>query len=325
MTHRRQLLAALLCPLALALTGGAAFAQDVYPSKPIRMVVGFPGGGITDVIARAVAAQLSIGLGQTVFVDNKPGAGTTIAADTVAKSPPDGYTLLLTDVTTHAINASLYPKLPYDTVTSFAPIGMVASTPLMLVVNANSPVKTVQELIASQRAKPGNYGSSGNGTIIHLAGAMLSTDGQMTPTHIPYKGSAPATQALLAGEIDFFFSSLPPALAQVKAGKLRALAVTTPKRVPSAPDVPTMGEAGVKNFELVLYNGIMGPAGLPDSIVKKLNDAVAKALATPEIKSAYLALGAEAVATTPAQFNQILKREMATYEPIVKASGAKVE
>jgi tripartite-type tricarboxylate transporter receptor subunit TctC len=322
---RRHLLAALLAPLAFALAGPSA-AQAPYPSKPIRMIVGFPGGGITDVISRAVANQLTQVLGQSVFIENKPGAGTTIAADLVAKSVPDGYTLMLTDVTTHAINASLYPSLPYDTVTSFTPVGMVASTPLMLVVNSSSPVKTVQELIAQQKAKPGFYGSSGNGTIIHLAGAMLSSAGKIDPSHVPYKGSAPATQALLAGEIDFFFSSLPPALAQVKAGKLRALAVTTPQRVPSAPDVPTMGEAGVPKFDVVLYNGIVGPAGLPAPVVKTLNDALAKVLASPEIKAAYLQLGADVVSTaTPAQFNQIVAREMATYGPIVKATGAKIE
>ncbi|MES2183824.1 MAG: tripartite tricarboxylate transporter substrate binding protein [Pseudomonadota bacterium] len=328
--HRRTLVAHLLAPTALALAGfaGPAAAQpdSNYPTRAIRMVVGFPGGGITDVIARAVANGMSQVLGQSVYVDNRPGAGTTIAADAVASATPDGYTILLTDVTTHAINASLYPKLPYDTVKSFTPIGMVASTPLMLVVNSKSPVKSVQELIAAQKAKPGYYGSSGNGTIIHLAGAMLASAGKIAPVHVPYKGSAPATTALLGGEIDFFFSSLPPALAQVKAGSLRALAVTTPKRVPSAPDVPTMGEAGVPNFSVVLYNGIMGPAGLPAPIVKKLNDALAKVLASPEIKKSYLDLGADVVTTsTGAQFEQILNHELRTYAPIVKATGAKVE
>ncbi len=327
MTTRRRLVAAVL---SSALFGAATLAaaqgpQAAYPSKPIRMVVGFPGGGITDVIARAVAAQLSIELGQSVYVDNKPGAGTTIAADFVAKSAPDGYTLLLQDVTTHAINASLYPKLPYDTVKDFSPVGMVASTPLMLVVNSNSPVKTVQDLFAEQRKKPGNYGSSGNGTIIHLSGAMFASAGGIAPVHIPYKGSAPATTALLGGEIDYFFSSLPPALAQVKAGKLRALAVTTPKRVASAPDVPTMMEAGVPKFEVVLYNGIMGPAGLPAPIVDKLNAAIGKVLGSPELKTAYQNLGADVVTTTPAQFTKVLAHEMATYAPIVKATGAKVE
>jgi len=324
MTTRRRLVAALLSSVALG-AGTLAAAQAPYPSKPVRMVVGFPGGGITDVIARAVAAQLTRELGQSVYVDNKPGAGTTIAADFVAKAPPDGYTLLLTDVTTHAINASLYPKLPYDTVKDFTPVGMVASTPLMLVVNSSSPVKTAQELFADQRTKPGNYGSSGNGTIIHLAGAMFASAGRIAPTHIPYKGSAPATTALLAGEIDYFFSSLPPALAQVKAGKLRALAVTTPQRVVSAPDVPTMGEAGVPKFDVMLYNGVMGPPGLPAPIVDRLNAAIGKVLASQEIKTAYQNLGAEVVITTPAQFTQVLAHEMATYGPIVKATGAKVE
>ncbi|MFC7206327.1 tripartite tricarboxylate transporter substrate binding protein [Comamonas endophytica] len=277
-------------------------------------------------IARAVAMQMGRELGQAVVVDNKPGAGTTIAADAVAKSAPDGYTLLLTDVTTHAINASLYPKLPYDTVRSFTPVGMVASTPLMLVVNAKSPAKTVQELIAQQKSKPGNFGSSGNGTIIHLAGAMLNNAGGIEPVHVPYRGSAPATNALLAGEIDFFFSSLPPALAQVKAGTLRALAVTTPQRVASAAEVPTMVEAGVPRFELVLYNGIVGPAGLPAPVVRKLNDTLAKVLASPEIKATYLQLGAEVVTTGNAeQFNRIVQREMAHYAPLVKSTGAKVE
>jgi tripartite-type tricarboxylate transporter receptor subunit TctC len=326
MTARRRSITLALCALTLALAG-AARAQDNYPTKPIRLVVGFASGGITDVIARAIANKMTQDLGQTVYVENKPGAGTTLAADVVAKSPPDGYTLLLQDVTTHAINASLYPKLPYDTVKDFSPVSMVASTPLMLVVNSNSSAKTAKELLALLKTKggAGTYGSSGNGTIIHLSGAMLNAAGKVEPVHIPYKGSAPATQALLAGDIDYFFSSLPPALAQVQAGKLRALGVTTPKRVPSAPDVPTMIEAGIPNFEVVLYNGIMGPAGMPAGVVAKLNAEIRKALASPELKTAYQTLGAEAVTTTPAEFTQMLTRDMAHYAPIVKASGAKVD
>jgi tripartite-type tricarboxylate transporter receptor subunit TctC len=311
--------------LVLAATG--VQAQADYPRQPIRMVVGFAPGGISDVLARALATKVSTQIGQSIIVDNKAGAGTTIAGDLVAKAAPDGYTIWLQDITTHAINASLYPKLPYDTLKDFSPIALVASTPLMLVVHPSSPAKTVKELAADIRSQPGkmSYGSSGNGTIIHLASEMLKTREGLDAVHVPYKGSGPATQAILANEVNFVFSTMPPAVSNAKAGKLRALAVTTPRRVPAAPDVPTMGEAGIPNFDVVLYTGVLGPKGMDPAVVRKLNAEFAKALQSDDIKKVYENLGADPLTSTPEAFNDMMAREIAKYAPVVKASGAKVD
>jgi tripartite-type tricarboxylate transporter receptor subunit TctC len=309
------------------LAGGAAMAQADYPKQPIHMVVGFAPGGISDVLARALAAKLSTQIGQAVIVENRPGAGTTIAGESVAKAAPDGYTIWLQDVTTHAINATLYPKLPYDSLRDFSPIALVASTPLMLVVHPSSPARSVRDLVALAKAEGGkmSYGSSGNGTIIHLASEMLKTSQGVEAVHIPYKGSGPATQAILANEVSFVFSTMPPAVSNVKAGKLRALAVTTPRRVSAAPEVPTMGEAGVPNFEVVLYSGILGPKGMDPGLVRKLNGEFARALQTEEMKKVYESLGAEPINVTPDAFAEMMSRDIARYAPVVKASGAKLD
>ncbi len=311
------------CLLALS----SAHAQTDYPRQPIKMVVGFASGGISDVLARAIAAKMSNTIGQTVFVENRPGAGTTIAGDLVAKAVPDGYTIWLQDITSHAINASLYPKLPYDSVKDFTPIALVASTPLMLVVHPSSSARSVRELAALMKSQPGkfSYGSSGNGTILHLAGEMFKTSQGLDVLHIPYKGSSPATQAILANDVSFVFSTMPPAVGNAKAGRLRALAVTTPKRVTAAPDTPTMGEAGVANFEVVLYSGILGPKGMDPAIVRKLNAEFAKVIASEEIRRVYENLGAEPITETPEAFAGMLQREIAKLAPVVKASGAKIE
>jgi tripartite-type tricarboxylate transporter receptor subunit TctC len=312
---------------AAALAFAPAHAQTDYPRQSIRLVVGFAPGGISDVLARAIAAKMSTNLGQTVFVDNKPGAGTTIAGDLVAKAPPDGYTIWLQDMTTHAINVSLYPKLPYDSVKDFTPVALVASTPLMLVVHPSSPATTVKQLAAQLKAAPGKmaYGSSGNGTIIHLASEMFKVSEGLDVIHVPYKGSNPATQAILGNEVGFVFSTMPPAMANSKSGKLRALAVTTPKRVAAAPDVPTMAEAGVPNFDVVLYSGILGPKGMDPAIVRKLNAEFAKAIQSDEIKKVFENIGAEPINTTPEAFGSMMGTEIAKYAPVVKASGAKLE
>ncbi|MFZ9233340.1 MAG: Bug family tripartite tricarboxylate transporter substrate binding protein [Hylemonella sp.] len=311
------------CLLALS----SAHAQSDYPRQPIKMVVGFASGGISDVLARAIAAKMSNTIGQTVFVENRPGAGTTIAGDLVAKAVPDGYTIWLQDITSHAINASLYPKLPYDSVKDFTPIALVASTPLMLVVHPSSSARSVRELAALMKSQPGkfSYGSSGNGTILHLAGEMFKTSQGLDVVHIPYKGSSPATQAILANDVSFVFSTMPPAVGNAKAGRLRALAVTTPKRVTAAPDTPTMGEAGVANFEVVLYSGILGPKGMDPAIVRKLNAEFAKVIASEEIRRVYENLGAEPITETPEAFAGMLQKEIAKLAPVVKTSGAKIE
>ena len=316
--------------LILALTLVASFpalAQSDYPNKPVRLVVSFAAGGISDVLARALAIPLSKQLGQQVIVDNKPGAGTTIAGDYIAKSAPDGYTIWLQDITTHAINVNLYSKLPYDSVKDFTYIAMVASTPLMLVVHPSTPANSVRELIGLLKANPGkySYGSSGNGTIVHLASEMLKSAAGVDVLHVPYKGSNPATAAILGGEVNFVFSTMPPAISNAKAGKLRALAVTTAKRVDAAPDVPTMIEAGLKDFEIVLYSGIMGPKGMDRSLVNRINTEFARVVKAPEIRNVYEKIGAEPLAMTPEDFEKATQREIAKLGPVVKASGAKVD
>ena len=304
-----------------------AQAQADYPNKPIRLVVGFAAGGISDVLGRALAAKLSANVGQSVLVENKAGAGTTIAADFIAKSAPDGYTLFLQDITTHAINASLYAKLPYDSIRDFTPVGLVASTPLMLVVHPSTPVKTVKELIGLLKASPGkySYGSSGNGTILHLASELFATSQGITVTHIPYKGSSPATQAIMANDVSFVFSTMPPAVSAVKGGKLRALAVTTPARVGTAPDVPTMIEAGLPGFEVVLYSGILGPKGMDPALARRINTEFARVVASAEMKKIYETLGADGISWSSEEFGAMLGREIGKLAPLVKASGAKVD
>jgi tripartite-type tricarboxylate transporter receptor subunit TctC len=306
---------------------GAVQAQSDYPNKPVRLLVSFAAGGISDVLARALAIPLSRQLGQQVIVENKPGAGTTIAGDYMAKSAPDGYTIWLQDITTHAINVALYSKLPYDSMKDFTYIAMVASTPLMLVVHPSTPASNVRELLTVLKANPGkySYGSSGNGTIVHLASEMLKSAAGVDAVHVPYKGSNPATAAILGGEVAFVFSTMPPAISNAKAGKLRALAVTTAKRVDAAPEIPTMVEAGLPNFEIVLYSGILGPKGMDRSLVSRINAEFAKVVQAPEIRNVYEKIGAEPLAMTPEEFERRTQAEIAKLGPVVKASGAKVD
>jgi len=322
----RKLACGLTLFAVLGATGEPALAQADYPNKPIRLVVGFTAGGISDVLARALAAKLSTQLGQQVVVDNKPGAGTTIAADFVAKSAPDGYTLFLQDMTTHAINVGLYKKLPYDSVKDFTPVGLVASTPLMMVDNPSLQAKTVKELIAVAKARQGQlaYASSGNGTVPHLAAETFKNLAGIDAVHVPFKGSAPAIQAVLAGDTAFTFSTMPPALSQVKAGKLVGLGVTTAKRVAAAPDVPTVAET-LPGFEFVLYSGILAPKGLPQALVMRLNSEFAKTVAAADMHQIYVNLGAEQVTDSPAEFSAHINREIPRMVQAVKLSGATVD
>jgi tripartite-type tricarboxylate transporter receptor subunit TctC len=310
----------------LGMTAGNAQAQADYPNKPIRLVVGFTAGGISDVLGRALAAKLSTQIGQQVVVDNKPGAGTTIAADFVAKSPADGYTLFLQDMTTHAINVGLYRKLPYDSVKDFTPISLVASTPLMMVDNPNLQAKTVKELIAIAKSKKGQlaYASSGNGTVPHLAAETFKNLAGIDAVHVPFKGSAPAIQAVLAGDTAFTFSTMPPAISQVKAGKLVGLGVTTSKRIAAAPEVPTVAES-LPGFEFVLYSGILAPKGLPPAIVSRLNSELAKTVNSSEMHQIYGTLGAEQLVDTPTEFAAHINREIPKMVQAVKLSGATVD
>jgi tripartite-type tricarboxylate transporter receptor subunit TctC len=317
----------LLCFLSCTAIFAPAHAQGDYPAKPIRLIVGFAAGGISDVLARAIAIPVSRQLGQQVIVENKPGAGTTIAGDFTLRSAPDGYTLWLQDITTHAINTTLYPKLPYDSMKDFSFIAMIASTPLMLVVHPSTPAASVKELIGLLKASPGkySYGSSGNGTIVHLSAEMLKSAAGVDALHVPYKGSNPATAAILGGEVTFVFSTMPPALSATKGGRLRALAVTTPKRSSAAPEVPTMIEAGLPNFEIVLYSGVLGPKGMDRAQVKRINGELAKAVRAPEMQQVWQNIGADPIVMAPEEFEAATAREIAKLAPVVKASGAKLE
>jgi tripartite-type tricarboxylate transporter receptor subunit TctC len=311
---------------AAALAPVTAFAQ-AYPSKPIRLVVPFPAGGSLDVVARAIGQKLTEAWGQPVVIDNRPGAGGNIGADLVAKSAPDGYTILEGALSTHAVNVSLYSKMPYDPVKDFAPITLVAVTPNVLVLNASFPVNTVPELLAYARANPGklSFGSGSNGSAGHLAGELFKTEARVDMVHIPYKGGAPALQALLAGDTQLMFDNLANSEAQLKAGKLKALAVTTAKRSPLAPQLPTLSETGLPGFDIYTWWGFMAPAGTPKEIIAKWNAEVTRILASPEMKAFFAQQGAEPAADSPEQFAALIKSEIAKYAKIVKQSGAKVD
>ena len=310
----------------LALPAGAQGAAT-YPTKPIKIVVPFPPGGATDILARAIGAELQKAFGQSVLIENKAGAGGNPGADMVAKSPPDGYTLVMATVGTHGINMSLYSKMPYDAVKDFEPITLVAGVPNLLVVHPSVAAKSVAELTALAKAQPGklNVASSGNGTSIHMAAELYKMMAGVDILHVPYKGSSFAMTDLLGGQVQLMFDNMPSALPQVKAGKLRALAVTSPKRSSALPDVPTMDEEGLKGFDATSWFGLLAPAGTPKDIIAKLNAAAVKALATPEMRERLASQGAEAVGNTPDQFAAFIKAEIEKWAKIVKASGARVD
>jgi len=311
--------------LLTALTTVALAQSSPYPNKTIRMLVGFPPGGISDVLARAVSAKLSQTLGQQVVVDNRPGAGTTIAAEILAKAAPDGYTLDFVDATTQAINASLYAKLPYDTLKDFTYIGLVASTPLMLVINPSLSARSVQELIALAKTSQLNYASSGNGTTMHLAGETFKSMAGLDVVHVPYKGGAPAVVAVLSGDVAYTFSTMSATLPHVKSGKLRALGVTTSTRIGTAPEIPTVGESGLPAFEIVLYSGVIGPAGMPKEIVDRLNTELSRVVNLPDMKEMLTNSGAVPVTMSPEQFATHMRAEVVKLGKAVKESGAKAD
>jgi tripartite-type tricarboxylate transporter receptor subunit TctC len=313
------------CAAALLTMSSAAFAQQ-YPAKPIRLLVGFAAGGPSDVASRTVGQKLTQKWGQQIIVDIRPGAGGTIASDAVAKAPPDGYTLLL-PAFSHAVNPSLISKLPYDTLRDFTPIVLFASTANMLVTHPSIPAKTVRELIAFAKARPNQltYGSAGNGTASHLAGELLNTMGGVSITHVPYKGIAPAHTDTMGGQISMMFDSLVTAIPAVKAGRLRAFGVTTLKRWPGAPDVPTMSEAGLAGYEVNSWYGVMGPAGLSKEIVQRLNAEVIRSMAEPDARERLYSIGAEPMSNTPEEFAAYIRSEMAKWDKVVKAAGIRAE
>ena len=311
----------------LALASTHAPAQSEYPVKAVRLIHGFTPGGISDLLARTIGAKLTESLRQQVLVEPRPGAGTTIASEHVAKSPPDGYTLFLQDMTTHAINPGLYRRLPYDSIRDFTPITLIAASPLLLVAHPSLPTRSVKELIALARARPGEivYGSSGNGTIIHLAAEMLQSMAGIKMVHVPYKGSPQSVAGLLSGEVAVSFSTVPPALPNVQAGKLRGLGITTAQRSSAAPELPTMKEAGLKDFELVLYTGILAPAGTARPLVDRLNAEFGKAVKLPDVQKVYGKVGAVPVTSTPDEFAAHMRAELAKLGKLVQLSGARIE
>ena len=290
-------------------------------------MIPFPPGGSLDNVGRLIAMKLSDAWGQQVVVENRPGAGGNIGADLVAKSPADGYTVVMGALSTHAVNPSLYRTMPYDAAKDFAPISNVAITPNVLIVNAKSPIRTLADLIAFAKANPGrtNFGSGSNGSAGHLAGELFKLETGTDVMHIPYKGGAPALQALLAGDTQFMFDNLANAMAQVKAGTVRPIAVTTAQRSKLAPDLPTMAEAGMPGFDISTWFGLLAPAGTPPEVIAKWNADVVKVLNSPDVREKMLAQGAEPAPTTPAEFAAFIAKERDKYARIVKASGAKVD
>ena len=329
-SRRRLAQSATLVALLCAALGVSA--QSAWPSKPVKIVVPFAPGGTTDILARAVAPELSKAFNQQFVVENKAGAGGNVGAEAVAKSAPDGYTILMGTVGTHGINRALYPKLPYDPFKDFVPITLVAAVPNVMVVNTDKAkalnINSVNDFIKVAKARPGqfNMASSGNGTSIHLAGELFKSQTGVFMAHIPYRGSGPALLDLMGGSMDVMFDNLPSAMPLIKSGKLKALAVTSAQRSGAVPDLPTIEEAaGLKGFEASSWFGLLAPAGTPSDIVNRIQQEVAKSLSTPAIKEKMLAQGAIPSGNTPAQFAALIESEHKKWAVVVKASGAKVD
>jgi len=311
---------------ALALSALGASAQSTYPTKPVKILVGFSAGGTTDVVARIMAKELTEALGQSFVVENRPGGGSNIATEQVAAAAPDGYTLLFVAVTS-AINQTLYPKVNFNLERDFEAVALGAKVPNILVVHPSVPANNVKEFIDWARTNNDKiaYASSGSGTSIHMAGEMFKVRTGLKTQHIPYKGSAPAVTDLIGGQVQFMFDNMPASWPHVQSGKLKALAVTTKTRSPTAPDVPTLEESGIAPFDVTSWFGLIAPKGTPKDIVDKLNQAMNQAFTKPAVKEAYAKLGAVAEKNTPQQFGEFIRSEVQTWAPIVKASGATVD
>lgn len=324
--RRRSLAAALAAGIGLLFGASAALAQS-YPARPVRFIVPFPPGGSADVLARTLAPRIAEGLGQTVVVENRPGAGTAIGAKATADAPPDGYTIMLGTVSSHAMNPGLNPKVGYDPVRDFSPVTLVASIPFALVVHPTMPTKSVRELIDLARANPGrlNYASAGSGTSNHLAGELFKSMGGIDMVHVPYKGSAPALNDLLAGQVNLMFDLVLTAAPHVRANSLRVLAVTGPKRSGVMPDVPTVRESGLPDYEVSAWFGVFGPAGVPAAIVSRLNTEIVRAVGHPEVRERLASQGADAVTSTPAEFAAYVRAEAARWADVVKRANIRPE
>ncbi len=331
---RRTLLTTFALATSLSLAGitAQAQAQSAWPNKPVRIVVPFTPGGTTDILARAMAPELSRAFGQNFVVENRAGAGGNLGADVVAKSPPDAYTLVMGTVGTHGINKALYDKMPFDPVKDFAPVTLVASVPNVMVMNTEKAramgINSVNDFIRYAKANPGklNMASSGNGTSIHLAGELFKSMTGTFMVHFPYRGSGPALLDLIGGNMDVMFDNLPSAMPHIKSGKLKAFAVTSSQPSAALPDVPTVEQAaGLKGFEASSWFGLLAPAGTPPEIVNRIQQEVAKSLATPAMKEKLLAQGAIPSGNTPQEFAKLIDSEISKWARVVKVSGAKVD
>ena len=329
MPHSRPLTRRPIAQAGLGLLAASALgarAQGAWPTKPVRVIVGFSAGGTTDVVARLMAKELTEALGQPFIVDNKPGGGSNIATDLVREAAPDGYTLLMMAVTS-TINQTLYKNVKFKLERDFDGVVLCTKVPNILVVNPTVPAKTVKELIDWARANEGkvSYASSGSGTSIHMAGELFKLRTGLKTLHVPYKGSAPALTDLIGGQVQYMFDNMPSAWPHVQGGKLRALAVTTRQRSPSAPDVPTMEESGVSPFDVTSWFGLVAPKGTPKAVQDRINQVVNAAFDKPEIKQAYAKLGAIAEKNSPQDFSRFIHDEVNSWAPVVKASGAQVD
>jgi tripartite-type tricarboxylate transporter receptor subunit TctC len=305
--------------------GHTAVAQT-YPAKPIRFIVPFPAGGIADVFARVIGGKLNDAWGQTVVVENRPGAGGNIGAEAVAKSPPDGYTILMGSIGTHAVNVSLFKRLPYDPVKDFAPVALVLEADGLLVLHPSVPARSVKELIALAKGRPAQiaYASAGNGTAGHLAGELFKTMAQVDMVHIPYKGNVPAITDLIGGQTSLLFATMPTVLPQVQAGRLKALAVTSAQRSPAAPDLPTIAEA-LPGFEVTNWIGVFAPAGTPREVVTKLNGEVLRVMQASDIQARLTTEGAKSSAKTPEEFGAFVRSEIAKWAKVIQQAGIRVD
>src|SRR5438132_8060283 len=312
---------------ALVLSVSTLATAQPYPAKPVHLIVPFPPGGGNDIVARAIAQQLGPDLGQPVVVDNRPGAGGSVGAELAAKSPPDGYTLFLAGVGSHAVNPNLHARLAYDPVRDFTPITLVASAPSVLVVNPAVPARTLAEFTAYARANPGklNYASNGNGSAAQLAAVLYETMADVRMVHVPYKGIAPAMTDLLSGEVQLMFGTVVALVPHIQSGKLRAIAVTSRKRSALLPTVPTLAESGLPQYEAGSWYGILAPAGTPREVIDKLHGGIVKALRQPEVAKRLAAEGAEVIGSTPDEFGAHIKAEVARVASVVRAAGIRVE
>lgn len=320
--QRRTLTLALLTTL----TSFSSLA-DTWPAKPIRLVVPFPAGGGTDIVARDVSNKLTATTKWTFIVDNKPGSGGNLGIDTVAKAPADGYNLVIGQTSNLAINPTLYSKLPYDPLKDLTPVGLIGSAPLALVVAANSPYKTLADAVAAAKTQPGglNYATSGNGTVAHLATEMFQREAGVKLTHVPYKGASQGLTDVIGGLVHIYVSSVPTLLGHIKSGKLRALAVTASKRTDDLPQVPTVAESGYKGFEVVTWFGLLGPANLPASVVTSVNTELNKALSAPDLRKKLEDQGLDVSPASADQFGKLIRSDIVKWGGVVKASGAKVD